>query len=378
MKVCNRCVLDESVPDIKFDKSGECNYCKAHDLLSADYPLGEKGKADWEALVAEMKKNGKGKQFDCIVGVSGGTDSTYLLLLAKEMGLRPLAVTFDNGWHSEIAVNNIKKALDILNIELRTYVMNWDEMKGIHRSFMKASLPWPDGTTDIGITSALYRIAAKEGVKHVLIGHDFRSEGKQPEEWTYVDAKMVKHIARKNKVKLKSYPNLTMFDYLYYGMVKGIKNVRPFWYLPYDKPAAKKIIEEKVDWEYYGGHHHENIFTKFIISYWLPKKFGFDKRKVTLSALVRSGMMEREDALKELAQPPYDPEQMEEDREYVMKKLDISEEEFQEMWNAPNKKFTDYPSYFPFYNRYKKLILWVFKYILPFKPMTAYDVDEME
>jgi N-acetyl sugar amidotransferase len=377
MIICNTCVLDENVPDIEFDEFGECNYCKVHKALEKDYPLGKKGEEDFAALVNEMKRAGKKSEYDCIVGVSGGTDSTYLLLLAKQYGLRPLAVNVDNGWHSEIAVNNIKKSLDILNINLRTYVIDWEEMKKIHISFMKASLPWPDGTTDIAITSALYKIAAEENIKYVLIGHDFRSEGKQPEEWTYTDGKMIKKITQKYfKVKFKSFPNLTIKDYLYYGFIKKIKNVRPFWYLEYNKPEAKKIIEKELGWQYYGGHHHESIFTRFIISYWLPQKFNIDKRKVTLSAYVRSGMMSREEALNELKQAPYDKLKMEEDKEYVLKKLGLTQQEFDEIWNSPNKKFTDYPSYYPIYQKWGKLVIWVLKILFPFKPMMTYELKK--
>ncbi len=371
-------MLDSTVPEISFDAQGVCNYCKVHDQLAADYPRGEKGQKDFDALVLEMKRKGKGKQYDCVVGLSGGTDSTYMLWLCKQYGLRPLAVNVDNGWHTEIAVNNIKKALDALDYDLVTYVINWEEMKAIHLAFMKASLPWPDGTTDIAIRQGLYKMASKFGIKYILNGHDFRTEGKQPEEWTWVDGKQINYITKQNGIKLKSYPNQTMLDLIYYGFMSGIKDVRPFWYLKYSKIEARKVIEKELNWEYYGGHHHENIFTRYIIGVWLPQKFGFDKRKVTLSAHVRSGEYTQAQALEMLSHLPYSQKQMDDDREYVCKKLGVTEEEFKRIWEQPNKKFTDYPSYFPFFMRTKSLVKFVFTYILPYRPMMTYELKQEE
>jgi len=377
MPLCSTCILDASVPDIVFDASGECNYCKLHASLEKDYPLGEKGRADFEKLAEEIRKKGKGKPYDCIVGVSGGTDSTYLLLLAKEYGLRPLAVNVDNGWHSDIAISNIRKSLSILGIDLRTYVIDWQEMRNIHLAFLRASLPWPDGSTDIAIVSALYRMAAKENIRYVLIGHDFRSEGKQPLEWTYTDGKMVKAITEKfARIKIKSFPNLTLFDYLYYGFLKKTTLVRPYWYIKYHNPLAQEIIKEKLGWQYYGGHHHENLFTKFIIAYWLPEKFGIDKRKVTLSAYVRSGFISREQALLELEKPPYESAKLESDRSYVLKKLEITGEEFDSLMHAPNKSFRDYPSYYPLYQKWGKWLKMGIRGLFRFKPLLTYDSDK--
>ncbi len=374
-KICTRCVMDLTVPDIHFDKDGICNYCKIQEHLELDYPRGEKGKQDFEKLIDEIKQKGKNKKYDCVVGLSGGTDSTYLLLLCKQYGLRPLAVTVDNGWHTEIAVNNIKNALDILGYDLETYVINWNEMKAIHLAFMRAALPWPDGSTDIAIREGLYRMASKHGIKYIFNGHDFRTEGRQPDEWTWTDGKMIKHICGQNNIKLKSFPNQSIFDLVYWGFVSGIKDIRPFWYLPYSKIEARKIIEKELGWKYYGGHHHENVFTKYIIGVWLPQKFGIDKRKVTYSAQIRTGELNREEIMKELEHLPYPEKQMADDREYVIKKLGITENEMQRIWNLPNKKFTDYPSYYPFYMKTKKLANFAFRYILNYKPVMSYGID---
>jgi N-acetyl sugar amidotransferase len=371
--------MDTTVPDIRFDTSGVCNYCRLHDALDKAYPQGEEGRKYLLQQVEDMKRKGRNKRYDCIIGVSGGTDSTYLLHLAKELGLRPLAVNFDNGWHSEIAVGNIHASIQKMNIDLETYVVNYDEMSDILRTYMKASFPWIDCPTDIGIVSSLFRIANREGIKYIWVGNNFRSEGKQPDEWTHSDGRQLKYLQRKfGNHTLKTFPNLTIWNLIYYSLIRGIKMFRPFYHIEYSKQDAKKLIIEKYGWRDYGGHHHESIFTRFAIAYWLPRKFNIDKRKVTWSAQIRSGKMNREDALEELAQLPYDAVRMEEDKELVIKKLNLTNEEFERIWNLPNRTFRDYPSYFPLYERSKKIARFVFNRLLPFKPMMMFDVNEKQ
>lgn len=378
-KICNTCVMDTTVPDIEFDREGNCNYCKIHARLVSDYPQGEKGKADFERLVAEMKERGKRKAYDCIVGFSGGTDSTYLLYLLKEKGIRPLAVNLDNGWHSEIAVQNIRQTLKRLDIELRTHVIHWPEMRAVHLSLLKAGLPWPDGATDIAIMAILYQVAAEQGLSHALVGNDFRSEGKQPREWTYTDGKLVKYLTQRHTgIRLKSYPMLNASRLLYFSLVKRIKNVRPFWYLEYTKQQAEEYLKKELGWKPYGGHHHESVFTRFNIAYWLPKKFGIDKRKVTFSAQIRSGVLTREDALAALLGPACTEEQMRSDFEYVAKKLQISERELQQIFESENKSFRDYPSYYPLYQSLRKPAETILGWALPFKPMSFYEKPEVK
>lgn len=372
--LCTRCVMDTTVPDIRFNPEGVCNYCRIHDRLVADYPRGRKGEEKFYGLVEKMRHDGRHRDHDCIVGVSGGTDSTYLIWLVKKMGLRPLAVNLDNGWHSEIAVGNIKQCLDKLGLDLRTYVVDWDEMRTVLLAFMRASLPWPDGATDIAITGSLYRVAAEEGVPYILVGNDFRSEGKQPREWTYSDGKMVEFIVRKfGNGRLRSFPNLTLARLLYDGFVRRIRIIRPFWYLEYKKSDAKKVLEKELEWRDYGGHHHESIFTRFTIGYWLPRKFNIDKRKVTFSALLRSGEITRVEALEQLAKPHYSKERLEEDLEYVIRKFGISRQEFERLMDAPNKRFSDYPSYYPFYRRTKTWVGALVPYLMTSKPLTLYE-----
>jgi N-acetyl sugar amidotransferase len=375
-RICSRTVLDDTVPGILYDENGVANYCEIYDILARTYPKGSKGESEWNELVSNIKETGKGNEYDCIIGVSGGTDSCYLLHIANELGLRPLAVNFDNGWSTEISVKNIKKVTSALNIDLETYVVDYDEMKEILKSYMKASFPWIDAPTDIAISGILYRIAAREGIKYVFSGSDFRSEGTQPNEWTHSDSRQLKHIVKTfSNISLKTYPNLSIKDLFYYGYLKGINMIRPFYYIEYKKKDAQQLLMNKYGWQYYGGHHHENIFTKFAIAYWLPKKFGIDKRKITYSALIMSAQLQRDEAIKLLSEPPYDPEQMERDKDYVLKKLDISSEEFDDIWKSENKNILTYPSYFNFIHKFMKLVFPLFKYVLPWKPMMFYQME---
>ena len=377
IKVCARCVLDTSVPDITFDDSGECNYCKQFDAIIKDTPNDQLGEINMLKILDKIKAKGKYKKYDVLVGVSGGVDSTYLVHYAIKNGLRVLAANFDNGWHSEIAVSNIKNCLQKLGVDLVTYVVDYDEMKDILLSYMKAGIPWVDGPTDIAINSTLFKIANKNRIKYIFTGSSIRTEGKQPDEWTHTDSRQLKFIQNKfGTKKLKTFPTLSPFQLIYFGIIRNIKMIRPFNYMKYSKSSAKQLLQEEYAWRDYGGHHHESAFTKFIIGYWLPRKFGIDKRKITYSAQVRSGLLERGKALELLAQPPFDPGLIEEDRNYVIKKLGITTEEFIRIWNTPNRSTYDYPSYLPLFLKYQKLANTIFKYILPFKPMMGYKLKK--
>ena len=379
MKICKRGVWDETVPGITFDEEGNSNFSKIHDALVANFPRGEEGARRWEQSIEEIRKSGKGKRYDCIIGVSGGTDSSYLMHIAKEKGLRPLAVNLDNGWSSDISVKNIKIVTSRLGIDLETYVIDYEEIKDYLRAYMRACMPWIDTPTDIAIKASLYKIADREGIKYILRGNDFRSEGKQPREWTYSDSRQFAYILKTfGTLRMKTFPNLTARDLVYYGIFRGIKEIRPFYFIEYQKKEAQEFLIKNYGWEYYGGHHHENIFTKFAISYWLPRKFGIDKRKITLSAQVLSGEITRDQALETLQKPFYDLEQMERDKDYVIKKLDITPEEFQRIWNSPNKYFTDYPNYYAMMSRMVKWLNPVLKLIYTSRPMTFIEMEHRE
>ena len=376
LKICSRGIWDTTVPGITFDENGASNYSRIHDRLVEKYPRGVKGLQDWKTIVQRMKEKGKGEEYDCVIGISGGTDSSYLLHIACEYGLRPLAVNLDNGWNTEISVENIKKLTSKLNIDLETYVVDPDEMNDILLSYMKAGLPWIDGPSDRAIGSVLYKTAYRKGIKYILNGGDFRSEGKQPSEWTYSDVRQLKYIQNRfGHYKFKTFPYLTIKKLIYLSYIKGIKVIQPYLYLDYQKKTAQNFLAKEYGWEYYGGHHHENIFTKFVIGYWLPKKFNIDKRIITLSAQILSGEIRRQDALDELKNSPYDQAQMEEDKNYIIGKLGLTQEQFEEIWRKPNKYFMDYPSNYPTIKKYMKFIKPVLKYLLHREPMMFAEME---
>jgi len=376
-QICTEGIWDTTVPGITFDEQGVSNYANLYKKLCEVYPRGDKGARDWENLVKKMKTEGRGKRYDCLIGVSGGTDSSYLMHLLKiTHGLRPLAVTFDNGWSSDIAVKNIKKITNTLDIDLETFVVDYEEMKVIHKAYMRAGLPWIDMPTDFAIRNTLLITAKREKIKYVLGGHDFRSEGTQPNEWTHGDSKQLNHIVKQfGKIKIKSLPYMNYGSQIYFRYFKGIMQVNPFYYIDYQKKKAQKFLIEHYGWDYYGGHHHENIFTKFAIAYWLPKKFGIDKRIITLSAQILNKEISRDEALKIIKNPPYAPDEMENDKRYVIKKLELTPSEFQEIWEAPNKTIFDYPSYLKMIDKYSNLILPLFKRFSHHKPTFFYQQE---
>lgn len=347
-KTCVRCILDTTVNDIWFDNQGECKYCKIHDELEKLHPLGPGLEKELNEMVEKIKKAGRNKKYDCIVGVSGGRDSTYTLLTAKRLGLKPLAVHFDNGWNTEISVRNIKKACEKLDVELYTIVADWEEFKDLQVSFLKSSTPDADIPTDYAIYSVLYHVANKEGVKYILNGHSFRTEGTSPISWTYMDPLYVKNVHKKfGKIrKFKSFPHMSVLKLQYFVFLKGIREFRLMEFIDYNKKKVDVVLKEELDWEYYGGHHHENHYTKFFQSYYLPQKFNIDKRKTELSALVRSGQVKREDAIKEIEASPYHFEQ--ETVDYVINKLEISKEEWKTIMESPIKSHDDYKTLLPF------------------------------
>lgn len=373
---CNLGIWDNSVPGIHFDRNGISNYARIQQHLMKDYPLGEQGKAEWLNLSESIKRKGKSRQYDCIIGVSGGTDSSYLLHLAKEYGLRPLAVNLDNGWSSDIAVKNIKKITTALNIDLETYVIDYEEIKDILRSFVRSGFPWIDVPSDMAIQAILYKIARREKVKYILVGNDFRSEGKQPTEWTYGDLKLLRFIHNKyGVVRLKTYPVLSYLGLVYLGYLLGIKLISPYNYLAYDKESAREFLINEYKWEYYGEHHHENLFTKWVISYWMYEKFGIDKRIITYSAQILNGKMSREDALEIISHPPYHKETIEQETLFVLKKLGMTMSEYETIWKSSNMSLKDYPSYYPVIYKFARAIAPLLKHIVLVKPKIFYEME---
>lgn len=345
--------------------------------MEKKYPLNEMGQQKFNQLLAKIKAEGKGKRYDCIVGVSGGTDSTYCLYMAKKLGLRPLAVHFDNGWDTDIAVDNIKNAVTKLGVDLRTITCDWEEFKDIQIAFLKASVPDVEIPTDLAILSILYQAAADEGIRYVINGTTFRTEGRIPIGWTYMDGKYIKSVHKMfGKNKLRSFPNLTISDAFYYIFVKRIRQIFLLNYIDYRKEEAKKILEKEVGWKDYGGKHYESVYTRFVSSYLLPKKFHIDKRVVEYSALVRSNQMTRDEALSKMKEEPYPEDKKREDKEYVIKKLGLTKDEFEEIFAREPKTFLDYPTYYPLIKKLKVIINLAHK--LNLSPKKFYDVDFIE
>ena len=347
-RVCARCVLDAGVPDVEFDEKGTCNYCKLHDEMEERFPVGEIGRQRLHRIVSRVKSEGEKKRYDCVVGVSGGTDSTYCLVLAKKLGLRPLAVHLDNGWDTEIAINNMNNVTSQLGIDLRVVKCDWEEFKDLQISFLKASVPDAEIPTDTGIKSVLYRVAVEHNAGYIISGGNFRTEGVVPRRWTYMDGRYIKSVHQRfGKTELVSFPNLTAWDHFYYLFVKRVKAVRLLNFVDYRKEDVIRTLEKELPWRYYGGHHYESVYTRFVSAYLLYHKFGIDKRKIEYAALVRSGQMTREEALRKLGEDPWPKDRTEQDIECVTSKLEMSRDEFEQLLSRSPKTFLDYPTYYP-------------------------------
>ncbi len=345
-RLCSRCVSDTTIPGIRFDAEGICNFCVLHDRLEQIYPLGEQGEQARDRLLQKVKDSGRGKAYDCIVGVSGGTDSTYTLYLTRKHGLRPLAVHLNNTWNSDIATRNMERAVEALGVEFRELHCDWDEFRDLQTAFLRASVPEAEIPTDVAIHAILHQVAAREGVRYVLNGHSFRTEGIAPIGWTYMDGRYIKDVQRKfGTRKLESFPNLTLFDVSYYAFIKRVRTIAFLNFFPYSKEKAREVLAEEVGWTYYGGHHFESVYTRFIIAHVLWRKFGIDKRKITLSARVRSGLISRQEAVDELATELT----IEQDVvDHCIGRLGLSGEEFDRIMEAEPKSFRDYSTYYSF------------------------------
>jgi N-acetyl sugar amidotransferase len=343
-QICTKCIYDTKVPKITFDEQGVCNYCKMIDGLKLQYKTATpEGIATFMSIVEQIKKDGKGKKYDCIVGVSGGTDSSYMIVKALEWGLRPLAVHYDNTWNTAIATENIRKVLGKLKVDLYTHVVDNKESDDIFKSFFLANVPEIDGPTDIALAETMYRAAAKFGVKYVLEGHSFIAEGVSPLSTAYVDGGYIENIHKQfGKMKMKTFPNMTFWAFMKWILFYRIKKIRPLWYIDYNKQGAKEFLEKEFGWQYYGGHHLENRMTAFNHSVYFPQKFNIDQRNNTLSAVVRAGLKPRDEAIAEYATPPHvEPELV----DYFKKRLGLSDEEYDKIMNGPRKNFRDYKTY---------------------------------
>lgn len=340
--------MDTSASGIEFDHEGVCNYCKGHDEKVFSTPYGH-GDADekLKQLISRLKTDQKG-EYDSIVGLSGGVDSSYVAYQAVKLGLRPLAVHFDNGWNSELAVKNIEQIVKRLNLDLMTFVIDWEEFRDIQRSFFKANVIDIEMVTDHAIFAAMYQIANKHQIRYILSGTNAATEAIMPSAWQHFkfDLRNLKAIHRRfGTVPINRYPTLSVWEMAWNHYVRGAKSVSLLNFLPYSKGEAMKTLERELGWQYYGGKHYESVFTKFYQAHILPGKFRVDKRRIHLSDLIMNGEINREDALSELAKPIYESLQLEQDRDYVCKKLAFSKDEFQAYMNAPEVSHYMFPSY---------------------------------
>jgi N-acetyl sugar amidotransferase len=340
--ICKKCVLDNDAPNtnLVLDADGICNNCRSyekHAKNSVLLPYDEK-KKELDKWVRWMKRDGKWSEYDCILGISGGVDSTYLAYLAKELGLRPLVVHFDNGWNSELAVRNIQNIVEKLGFELHTYVIDWEEFKDLQLSYLKASVVDIEATTDQFIYATLHEVAYKHRIKYVLDGNNLATEFWGVSwKWAYnkLDLVNLRNIHKRfGTIPLKKYPKLGFYQRFFYHEIYQLEQVYLLNYVNYNIKEVKSIISKELGWVDYGGKHYESIFTRFYQGYILPKKFGIDKRKAHLSNLIWSGQMTRDEALTILKEPPYPEHQQMEDREYVCKKFGITIEEFEECMRA--------------------------------------------
>ena len=350
-QICARCLMDTSDPAITFDENGVCNHCHLYDKQK-QYLFSEEKLKD---VAKKIKQSAKGKKYDCVIGLSGGVDSCMSAYLAKKAGLNPLAVHIDNGWNSELSQGNIERTLKKLNIDLYTHVIDWEEFKDIQKSFLKSSVANIDYPYDHAILALLFNKAAELGLKYVIYGTNIKTEFIMPREWGY-NSWDLRHLTAIQKrfgaKKIKTLPTISLFKIIYYSLVKRIRIFRILDYIEYNKKEAKGFLKKEFEWQDYGGKHCESIYTRFFVGYFLPRKFGFDRNRAWMSTLILSGQLTREEALKELEAGFYSSEdEAEKDKDYVIKKLGLSKEEFADIMKSPVKSYRDYPNFSIFLNR---------------------------
>jgi N-acetyl sugar amidotransferase len=346
--------MDTSDTKIVFNDAGRCEYCDNyyHNIVP-NWDTGEAGATEIRAIVDKIKRHGRGRPFDCLIGLSGGVDSSYLTYIAKEkFGLRPLLYHVDAGWNSQEAVNNIEKLVDGLGLDLYTEVVNWPEMRDLQLAFFKSGVPHLDTPQDHAFFAGLYNFAANNGVKYILTGANYSTECvREPLEWHYhaSDLVQLRDIHRRFGTRpLASFPLAGILKFkLYYRFVRGVRVVKPLNNVPYEKERAMDELVERFGWQRYPHKHHESRFTRFYEGYWLPTKFGYDKRRAHFSSLILTGQMTRDEALHRIAQPPYDADQARQDFQYVATKLGIGESELQAMLTSPNRTYRDYRNMMP-------------------------------
>lgn len=350
IQVCKTCIMDSTDETIIFDENGVCDYCKNYtENILPNWNNSEADEVSILPILEKIKKEGQNKEHDCIIGISGGLDSSYLVHLAvKKWGMRPLLYHVDAGWNSDVSTNNIRALVDGLGLDLYTDVINWQEMKDLQRAFIKSQVPDIDTPQDLVFFSSLYNYCAKNGIKYILTGGNFSTECvREPLHWgSYfqTDMKYVNDIHSKfGERKLKTFPRCDIFKYkIQYRLINGVRVVKPLDHTRFIKKEAEDLLEREYGWQRYKHKHHESRFTRWYEAFWLPRKFGFDKRKNHLSSLVLTGQMSREDALKRVSEPELPEDELMKEFDYVAKKLDFTPEELWNYFKGPNKTFRDY------------------------------------
>lgn len=354
---CSNCIMDTTDPNITFDERGWCDYCRNyHIAILPNWHPDETGEKLLLPVIEKIRKDGKGKNHDCLIGVSGGVDSSYVAYIAKEkFQLRPLLFHVDAGWNSQESVNNIEKLLEGLELDLHTEVVDWQEMKDLQLAFFKAQVPHVDTPQDHAFFAAMYNFAAKNKFKYILTGANYATECvREPLEWHYhaSDLRQLRDIHKRfGTIPLKTFPQADIFKYkIYYRFVKGVRVVKPLNYVYYNKEQAMQELVDKFGWQKYAHKHYESRFTRFYEGYWLPRKFGYDKRRAHFSSVILTGQMTREEALTRIKSPGYDELTMSQDFEYVAKKLDLTVDQLKGLMRGENKTYRDYKSNMPLIN----------------------------
>lgn len=358
--------MDTSDLQITFDRRGHCNHCTDYiSMLMNQRQSLEELRKELYHKVEVIRQAGKNKEYDCLIGISGGVDSTYLAyMVVKEFGLRPLAIHLDNGWNSKLAVKNINNIVRKLDIDLHTHVIDWEEFKQLQLAYLRASVIDIEVPTDHAIRAAMYHTAHKHDIKYILQGYNRNTEAIIPKAWTFykLDVKNLLDIHNKfGKGSLHTYPLMGTKTMKAYEKKEGIRTFAPLNYMPFDAGVAKQLIIDELNWVDYGGKHHESVFTRFYQGYILPRKFGIDKRRAHYSTAICNGTMTRDEATELLKHPTYDPETQKQDYEYVIKKFDLSEASFEEIMNNPPKSHFDYKT--ELYSKIRK------KYLDPRNPL---------
>lgn len=360
VRECKRCILNShDDPFITFNDKGECNYCQYYDKVTKECGSEEEKKKFLSSKIAEIKNASKGKEYDCILGVSGGVDSSFLAYWAKENGLRPLIVHFDNGWNSELAVENIRKICDKLGFSLQTYVINWEEFKNLQIAYLKAGVIDIEVLTDHAVIATIYKIARKYGLRYTINGFNYASEAIMPKGWVFdkTDFLNIKDINDKyGSIPIKTFPHLTFSKRLWYTLLFKMESLKVLNYIDYNKENTKTLLKEKLDWVDYGGKHYESVFTKFYQAYILPTKFGVDKRRAHLANLICSGQITREMAFEELKVPLYAENELRQEKEYILKKFGMTEEEFDKIMAGPIRKHKEFKTEAILWQRYFRLL----------------------